>query len=133
MRRRKGLGVGSVSLVLIFSVLCLTIFALLTLSTARSDAALAERAAQSAKDYYAADTEGQYVCAQLLNALQNGEKPISVRGTQITYGETCAYFSISAGDDRYISTEVSYGGQILQWKEISGENWTPDEKINVYK
>lgn len=133
MRKRKGLGVGSVSLVLIFSVLCLTIFALLTLSTARNDAALAERAAQSAQDYYAADTEGQHVCAQLLNALQNGERPTSVRGTQVTYDDAFAYFSVAAGDDRYIAAEVSYNGEILQWKEISGENWSPDESINVYK
>lgn len=133
MRKRKGLGVGSVSLVLIFSVLCLTIFALLTLSTARSDAALAERAAQTAKDYYAADTEGQFVCAKLLKALQSGEKPESVRDTQITYDGNGAYYSVAAGDDRYIAVAVSYDGEILHWKEVSGENWTPDENINVYK
>ena len=133
MRKRKGLGVGSVSLVLIFSVLCLTIFALLTLSTARSDAALAKRAAQSSKDYYAADTEGQFVCAQLFKALQSDERPESVRGTQVTYDDNCAYFSVAAGDDRYIAVTVSYDGEILQWKEVSGENWTPDENINVYK
>lgn len=133
MRKRKGLGVGSISLVLIFSVLCLTIFTLLTLSTARSDAALAERAAQSAKDYYAADAEGQHVCAQLQSALQNGERPQNLRGTQVTYNDNCAYFSVAAGDDRYIAAAVSFDGEILQWKEISGENWTPDENINVYK
>ena len=51
--------VGGVSLLVVFAVLCLTVFALLSLSTVRADARLSEASAQSVADYYAADCEAQ--------------------------------------------------------------------------
>lgn len=47
--------IGTSSLILIFIILCLTIFGLLSLSSAGSDWKLAEKNAQSVKGYYEAD------------------------------------------------------------------------------
>ena len=47
--------IGTSSLILIFIILCLTIFGLLSLSSAGSDWNLAQKNAQSIKGYYEAD------------------------------------------------------------------------------
>ena len=56
MKRSGGVS-GAVSLVMIFCVLCLAVFAVLTLSTAVREQGLAELTAQRAREYYEADAE----------------------------------------------------------------------------
>ena len=43
--------VGGVSLLVVFAVLCLTVFALLSLTTVRADVRLADASAQAVSDY----------------------------------------------------------------------------------
>ncbi len=52
-------GIGSPSLILIFIVMCLVTFGMLSLSTAKSEWNLAERNAASVTEYYRADREGE--------------------------------------------------------------------------
>lgn len=56
---RSKVNIGAASLVLIFIVLCLGAFGLLSLSSAQGDLKLAGRAAQSVAQYYEADSKGQ--------------------------------------------------------------------------
>ena len=49
--------IGTSSLILIFIILCLTIFGLLSLSSAGSDWKLAQKNAQSIQGYYEADSK----------------------------------------------------------------------------
>ena len=56
MKRSGGVS-GAVSLVMIFCVLCLAVFAVLTLSTAVREQGLAELTAQRAREYYEADAD----------------------------------------------------------------------------
>lgn len=51
--------IGLTSLILIFIILCLATFSLLSLSSARGDQSLANRSAQAVTEYYRADTEGE--------------------------------------------------------------------------
>lgn len=137
MTKRKGLGVGSVSLILIFAVLCLSIFALLTLSSARSDAGLAERAAQSAKNYYAADTQAESIYVGIVEAIKNGEKPDTVSGTEIFYNGNYISYACPIDERRSICVVFFYDysrgeAEILQWLETESEGWTADESINVW-
>ncbi len=66
--------VGGISLLAAFAVLCLTVFALLCLSTVRADIRLADAAALSVEEYYAADCEAQ----EILVRLRAGEMPEGV-------------------------------------------------------
>ena len=50
---------GGISLLVVFAVLCLTVFALLSLSTVRADERLSDASAQAVKNYYAADCKAQ--------------------------------------------------------------------------
>lgn len=56
---RNKVNIGLSSLILIFIVLCLSTFGLLSLSSARGDLKLAERGAEAVKAYYEADSKGQ--------------------------------------------------------------------------
>ena len=62
MKRGGGVS-GAVSLVMIFCVLCLAVFAVLTLATADREAKLAEMTARSAADYYEADRRAVEIAA----------------------------------------------------------------------
>ncbi len=52
-------GIGSPSLILLFIVMCLVTFGMLSLSTAKGEKNLAERNALAVKEYYRADSEGE--------------------------------------------------------------------------
>lgn len=56
---RNKVNIGASSLILIFIVLCLAVFGLLSLSNAKADMVLAERNIQAVKGYYEADNKGQ--------------------------------------------------------------------------
>ena len=54
--------VGGSSLLVIFAVLCLTVFTLLALSTVRADNRLSDASVKAVSDYYAADMEAEIIC-----------------------------------------------------------------------
>ncbi|MBS6956307.1 MAG: hypothetical protein KH230_24115 [Enterocloster asparagiformis] len=73
MARESGGGkvnIGAASLVLIFIVLCLATFGLLSLSSAKGDLSLAERQAEAVSAYYEADAKGQEWVRQVDAVLQ---------------------------------------------------------------
>ena len=49
---KSGIGIGSASVVLVFAVLCLTIFALISYTAAINDKALTEVEVRLVKGYY---------------------------------------------------------------------------------
>lgn len=56
---KSGANIGSASLILIFIVLCLGTFGLLSLTSAKNDLDLAERNAAAVAGYYQADASGE--------------------------------------------------------------------------
>ncbi len=60
-----GINVGSASLAMVFSILCLTVFSVLSLITANNDYKLAEKSSSSLTEYYSAD----YNATEFANAL----------------------------------------------------------------
>ena len=77
--------VGGASLLVVFAVLCLTVFALLSLSTVRANGRLSEASAQAVADYYAADCAAQEILARL----RNEELPEGVDVDGDTYRFSC--------------------------------------------
>lgn len=61
----SGLGVGYVSVMIIFAVICLTIFAVLSFSAASSSDGFNKRSGDFLKQYYAADSAAKSKLAQL--------------------------------------------------------------------
>ena len=57
--------VGGSSLLVIFAVLCMTVFALLSLSSVQAERRLADAATQSVVSYYEADLQAEIILARL--------------------------------------------------------------------
>lgn len=89
--------VGGASLLVIFAVLCLTVFAVLSLSTARADDRLSQASAQASAEYYAADCQAQEILARL----RDGELPIGV-----TYGGDLYTYECPISETQSLHVEV---------------------------
>ena len=125
--------VGGVSLLVAFAVLCLTVFALLSLTTVQADARLAEASARAVEEYYAAD------CAapEILARLRNGETPVEAeshsydswhRGTRYTY-------AVPISDSQELQVEVLLDGEdyeILRWQAQYTGEWETVEGLDLW-
>ena len=126
-KNRRGITlVGGSSLLVIFSVLCLTVFALLALSTVKADIRIADASIQSIEEYYRADCEAEEILAQI----RQGNVPDGVEQDGDVYAYSC-----HVSDTQVLSviaevTDTNY--KIYQWKMILTEQWSPDEYIEVW-
>lgn len=69
---KNRINIGTASIILIFIILCLSVFALLGLSDGRSTKIFAERYADSVTAYYQADMAGQHFIRDVWKALEDG-------------------------------------------------------------
>lgn len=119
--------VGGSSLLVIFAVLCLTVFALLTLSTVQANGRLSDRSAQAVLDYYQADTQAEYILAQL----RQGTVPEGVTnegGGRYSY--TCFISDTQALDVQVQVEDTEY--IILRWQAVSTADWEADDSLAVW-
>lgn len=126
MKMKLPSAVGLSSVLVIFAVLCLTVFSLLSVSTVLSDGRLAEKSRQAVYDYYAADC-----CAEeLLSQLRSGNIPEGVTMENGVYRYRCAL-----SDTQILTVEVAVTGtdyHILRWQAESTTHWQADEKLHVF-
>ena len=121
---KPGVSVGFISLLMIFMVLCLAVFVVLSLSVAVSDSSLTNRTGQTIQDYYNArnrtqqllseldmlllESNGATACVQELSSL------LTDRGS-IRYGEFLSHdelteilqISIPAGERLFLSMDIT--------------------------
>ena len=64
-------GTGGITIAMVFVVLCLTLFSLLSLSTAQAQWTLTQKSLDAVERYYSADSEAQRLLAQLSQKLQD--------------------------------------------------------------
>ena len=118
--------VGGASLLVIFAVLTLTVFALLSLSTALANDRLSSAAAQAVYDYYQADCQAEAILAQL----RQGRQPPGVA----RQGDVFAY-SCPISDTQTLLVEVRLDVDtytILRWQAVSTAPWQPDDSLNLW-
>ena len=138
-QKARGIGVGTISLIMIFSVLCLTIFAMLTLSTSNAEKALADRTSYFVVSYYEADAYATRIKAQLLQSARVGLFPDAVDDVFITYeyeyGDIiAATYNIRMNDmqDLYVRLGLEEGKHVVsEWKTVFKADWEIDESLNV--
>ena len=128
MREKKSgvAAVGVSSLLVIFAVLCLTVFALLTVSTVRANQSLSDSAASALLGYYQADTNAE----KTLAALRSGDVPAGV--TQV--GDVF-YYAHPISDTQTLAVAVRVEGSgyhILRWQAVSTAEWQADDRLPVW-
>lgn len=118
--------VGGSSLLVIFAVLCLTVFALLGFSTVQADKRLSDASVKAVSDYYAADHQAE----QILAKLRSGEIPEGVRVADDIYRYECLI-----SDTQELQVEVRVEDQkweVLRWQAVSTVRWDGDDSLTVW-
>ena len=116
---------GGSSLLTIFTVLCLTMLALLSLATVRAEQRLAESSAQAAVSWYQADQQAQTVFARL----RNGETVPEVQEKDGEYRFSCP---ISHNQQlEAVLRKDSSGWTVLRWQAVALPQ-TGDENTNLW-
>ncbi len=138
--KRNAVGLGGASLVLIFSILCLAIFAVLALSSANREKTLTDRLKASTEAYYAADSRAVEIEVKLREALARGETPSEIDGVTVTAQDDTYTYACPIDERRTLAVVLKAARnqlpvtlQTLQWCEISTADWTPQEELDVWK
>ena len=118
--------VGGSSLLVIFTVLCLTVFALLGLGTVQARGRLTDAAANSVSAYYAADLQAETILARL----RSGE---TVDG--VVWDGDCYTYHVPVSERQVLAvtvrlTEENY--DILRWQTVSTAAWEADDSIELW-
>jgi len=117
---------GGSSLLVIFTVLCLTVFALLAFSTVAADKRLADASAEAVRQYYEADASAEAILGQL----RAGIIPEGVSKDGDVYAYCCPM-----SDTQALRVVVYVRGteyEIKQWKVVATTEWSPKEYIEVW-
>ncbi|MCL2627781.1 MAG: hypothetical protein FWD44_03675 [Oscillospiraceae bacterium] len=136
--KSSGIGVGSISIVLVFTVLSLTVFSLIMLYVSGNDKALVDAKAEAVKNYYSADAEAEAILAEIMSS---ENLPESINGSAI-YSEfdsinmtekisfvapisetTALYVNIVRKDDNF---------DILSWKMVMIDTPGYDGSLNLW-
>lgn len=129
--------VGGVSLLVVFAVLCLTVFALLSLTTVQADVRLAEASVQAVSDYYAADVRAQEILARL----RAGEEPADLEDLEtsiVEYPDRIEYlysYTCPISDTQNLEVEVRLdeaGCTILRWQAVPAQPWESDDMLELW-
>lgn len=118
--------VGASSLLVIFAVLCLTVFALLSLSTVKANERLGDEAARAVEAYYEADRAAEEILARL----RAGQMPEGVREEDGVVSYSCPI-----SDTQTLAVQVAVAGTeytVLRWQTVSTAQWQADESLPVW-
>lgn len=154
-RQKPIITIGVSSLLLIFLSLCLIIFAVLSLVSARADLSLSENMARRTRIYYEAESSAADFLSSLDEALvshyqdsKDEESYFSSLSSDLPREEnqlrldgTSLSFAIPIDEEQqlFVQLELFYPEQpsdtfyaIKSWKVENLRDWTPDTRQNVY-
>lgn len=118
--------VGGSCLLVIFAVLCLTVFALLSLSTVQANGRLADASVAAVSAYYQADCQAEAVLARL----RSGQVPEGVAADGDTYTYTCPI-----SDTQSLEVRVRLEGDswtVLRWQAVSTVEWEAEDSLDLW-
>ncbi|MDE7363131.1 MAG: hypothetical protein K2N38_14505 [Oscillospiraceae bacterium] len=151
-RREKvggtGLGVGYVTVMMIFAVICMTIFAVLSYSAASSDSAFNKRGGEYLKQYYAADSTAKEKLAMLdaiaKSAADSGffedfeSAAAEVSGVKVSRVRDgfSANWTVKINDRQELAATVEFtadgGCEITNWQSRTISQDDSGEHLNVW-
>ena len=135
---KGGIGVGSASIVLVFAVLCLTVFSLITFVVAGNESALIDSKVRLVTGYYEADALAEQILADIVTA---ETIPSSSHGVNIytrmdeELGMETIYFFCYISDIKalYVNLVIHEDSfDILSWRMYDTDEWEFDNSINVW-
>ena len=118
--------VGGTSLLVMFAVLCLTVFALLGLSAVQAGTRLSQATAQAVSAYYQADCQAEEIFARL----RSGEVPANVTETNGIYSYTCPISDTQ--QLQVVLLEKTGEWTVLRWQAESIAAWETDDELTLW-
>lgn len=120
-RKPAGIGSGYLSIMMIFVVLCLTMLAALSYSTASSENKYSEKSAEYTKSYYAADLEAKRTLAAVDGVVSGYDDYADFMLTAELDGmENIEYETVFDGIDVSWSTPINQSQSIFSRVRFSG-------------
>ncbi|MCI9282930.1 MAG: hypothetical protein HFG56_06510 [Lachnospiraceae bacterium] len=143
---KKKANIGSSSLILIFIVLCLATFGLLSLGNARGDELLSVRNAAAVKEYYRADGLGEEFLRQVDQSLQKADAGSVETVKEQVLAEFGDYYQedrksfltdipMDAGQALRVELGVDWQKRSLEvrsWKVYIQEEYEIDQSVRVW-
>lgn len=141
-RKSSGINIGSASIIMVFSVLCLTVFAVLSLITANSEYKLAVKSADVVKNYYAADTAATEKLA-LIKSVAEDSDFAATQAKAKELGVVCEQegsgfyltFEEKVTDVQALSVKAIYQDgklSVKEWKLITTDEWDPSDGFELW-
>ena len=135
---RGGIGVGSASIILVFTVLCLTVFSLITYRIASNDRTLVDAEVKLVTGYYSADTLAEQILAQITAAESIPQSHLGVEIETLSHNNPEAeivVFSIPVTEAVELLVEaVIYDSayDIISWQLMHSGEWTADDSLDLW-
>jgi len=139
MNKGGGVGVGSASIVLVFAVLCLSVFSLITFVVAGNSKALADTEARLVEGYYEADLLAERILAEIVESYFI---PDSILGVDIDVAwdwmkdaEIVQYVCQVPGSGKWLYVKLAIymdSYDILSWRLWDTSDWDINEGMNVW-
>lgn len=151
--------IGSSSLLVVFLVLCLVTFAILSLSSAKSDYSFTERLAEHKSSYYEASSKAEGVLADIDQSLEDTYRETSMSQEEylealtlkfltssvipLSYstesGEPIISYNIPADERQTLFVELKvtdpmenpYYYEILTWQLMPSNTWESDDSLEL--
>ena len=117
--------VGGSSLLVIFSVLCFSVFSILVLATVKADERLADAGFEAVTAYYEADCEAERILGELRAGVV--EDGVTQNGQIYTY--QCPVNDTQSLNVVVEITDEAY--EIHEWRLQETVDWKPDEYIEL--
>lgn len=110
--RPLGLNIGSASIIMIFAILCLTVFSALSLVTSVSEKKTAQRFADETAAYYEADSEAVKIKNSIQAAIDAGSTPqqaAAANNAQYLTGQAAAALAPQTGPGTAGTSQTTSG------------------------
>lgn len=123
------LQIGTSFMLVIFIILCMVVFAVLSLSTAQKDYEYSQKNAIRTTEFYEANNLAEEQLAEIDSQLHH-------EASETDYGDTVEY-TVPINDNETLQVVLALHPHsvprytILTWKKISTENWTGDQSLPV--
>ena len=133
--KKRGNAFGTVSLVMLFCVLCMIVFAVLTLSVADKELKMSELMVDRSYEYYKAESLASISVANLVSG-KRVSRNVAVQFLDSDNTESNFRLLVPIREDQYIRIQLSMYGdgtfKIHDWETVNSGEWEPDNSIEVW-
>ena len=151
--KKSVISTGTTSIVLIFVMLSMLTFSVLSLTSAQANLRLSRRSAERTTDYYDAENAANDILIQINSVLENAyplatseedyyaQVRQALEGNDLAFSDDdCLAYEVPLGESQILAVELSLayevppGGRhyaVTAWQAVSRYDWSPDDTLDL--